>query len=105
MPNFGKTLKSLRQSAKMTQQELAKELGIPKSAVSGYEQDARFPSASMLLKIADIFNISTDYLCGRVQERRTLDVTGLNAEDIEFLRTTIRFLKAKNNADDKMPLT
>lgn len=89
----------------MTQQELADALWLSKSAVSCYEQDTRFPSSEMLINIADVFHISVDYLLGREQKRRMLDVTELNDEDVEFLCTTIRFLKAKNRADDKTPLT
>ena len=69
MPNLGKVLKGLRKNANMTQQELAKELGISKSVISGYEQDARLPSTSLLLKIAKVFSVSVDYLCGIEQER------------------------------------
>lgn len=95
MSRFGENLKHLRQKANMTQKALADMLGISKSAVSGYEQNTRFPSASMLLKIANVFNVSADYLCGR-EEQRTLDISDLVNEDIEFLRATVRFIRKKN---------
>lgn len=101
MSDFGKILKSLRENAGMTQKELARTLCVSKSAISGYEQGTRIPSSVTLIKIADVFHVSADYLCGREQERRTLVVTDLCDEDVEFLCATLRFLKAKNLANDK----
>lgn len=85
----------MRKNAKMTQQELAKELGISQSAVSGYEQDIRFPSASMLLKNAGVFNVSVDNLCGGEQDRRVPDVTDLNSKTrtLNFCTQRLVFLE------------
>lgn len=105
MPNFGEILRSLRKNVKMTQDELAKALHISTSAVSSYEQDVRFPSPEMLINIADVFNVSVDYLLGREQRCRVLYINDLKDEDFMFLFTTVRFLRAKNHVDDKMPLT
>ncbi len=101
MSDFGKILKSLRENADMTQKELAEMLSISKSTVSGYEQDTRSPSSATLMKIADVFHVSADYLCGREKERRTLVVTDLCDKDVEFLYATLRFLKAKNLVNDE----
>lgn len=105
MPNFGEILKRLRKNAHMTQQELADKLWISKSSVSCYEQNTRFPSPEMLIKIASIFHVSVDYLLDREQKQRILDITDLKDEDVEFLCTTINFLKAKNHVGDKEPIT
>ncbi len=104
MSDFGEILKMLRKKANMTQQELADALWISKSAVCCYEQNTRFPPPEMLIKIANEFNVSTDYLLGREQKQQILDITDLKDEDVEFLCTTINFLKAKNRNGDKMPL-
>ncbi len=104
MSDFGKILKDLRENADMTQKELARTLYVSKSAVSGYEQDTRSPSPATLMKIADVFHVSADYLCGRKQERRTLDVTGLSDEDVEFLCAVLRFLRTKNRVHGNISL-
>ncbi len=104
MSNIGEVLKKLRKNAHMTQQELADALWISKSTVSCYEQDTRFPSSEMLIKIANVFHVSVDYLLGREEKQRILDITDLKDEDVEFLCTTISFLKAKNRDGNKMPL-
>lgn len=105
MSNFAGILKSLRESANMTQKELAEKLWISKSTVSCYEQNTRFPSPEMLIKIANVFSVSTDYLLGRDEKMQMLDLSDLAGEDVEFLCSTIRFLKSKNQIDNKTPVT
>lgn len=105
MSNFGEVLKNLRKNANMTQKELANVLWLSKSAISCYEQDTRFPSPEMLIKIANVFHVSTDYLLGREQKMKVLDITDLAGEDVEFLNTTLRFLREKNRGDDKTALS
>lgn len=104
MSSFGDVLKSLRENANMTQKKLAKALHISPSAVSGYEQDVRFPSYETLINIADIFHVSVDYLLGREQKCRVLYIADLRDEDIELLYTIAGFLRAKNHVDNKIPL-
>lgn len=58
-------LKEARKRAGYTMKELAALLGITEGAVSNYENGKRQPDLTMLLKIADVFNCSTDYLLGR----------------------------------------
>lgn len=59
---LGKKLKNLRKENHITQEELAKKIGISTSMVGMYETDARKPSYEVLLKISKCFNVSTDYL-------------------------------------------
>lgn len=61
---FGEKLRSLRASINMTQKELADKLSISPSAIGMYEQNRRVPDTEMLLKIAFLFNVTTDYLLG-----------------------------------------
>lgn len=58
-------LKEARKRAGYTMKELAALLGITEGAVSNYENGKRQPDLTMLLKIADVFNCSTDYLLCR----------------------------------------
>ena len=96
MVDFGTTLKELRQNAGLTQKELADRLWLSKATVSYYEQSARYPSPEILVKIAEVFHVSTDHLLGLEEKKQTLDVTGLSDEDIEFLKNTIMLLRKKN---------
>lgn len=57
-------LKNLRESKNLLQKDVAKELGITKSAYSNYEQGIRFPTYDILIKICKFYNVSADYLLG-----------------------------------------
>ena len=59
---LGERLKRLRTGARMTQQELAERLGVSASAIGMYEQGRREPSAILLVQMARLFGVSTDYL-------------------------------------------
>lgn len=61
-------LKQLRKQNGFTQKEVAKELGITVSAYGNYELGQRQPTPEMLCKLADMFEVSVDYLLGREKE-------------------------------------
>lgn len=62
---FGERLASLRNSHAVSQQAIADVLGVGKSAVSMMESGNRAASADVLIALADYFDVSLDYLCGR----------------------------------------
>ncbi|MBE6552554.1 MAG: helix-turn-helix transcriptional regulator [Ruminococcaceae bacterium] len=95
MVNFGDKLKTLRTEAGMTQTELAKRLSITKSVVSYYELQERTPSPDVLIQLADIFHVTTDYLLG-IDHKKMIDVSDLSDEDMHFLLITIETLRKKN---------
>ncbi len=92
--NFGDKLRTLRKNNKMTQQELANRLNLAKSMISHYETNDRFPSYDVLIKIAGIFRVTTDYLLG-VERKRTIDVSDLSEDNIDILLTIADALKNK----------
>ena len=61
---FCANLSTLRRNADMTQSELADKLSLTRQAISRYEKGDSFPDISILVKIAEIFNISIDELIG-----------------------------------------
>ncbi len=93
--SLGEKLKALRTAKKMSQKELAERIGIAKSVISFYESGDRFPSYDVLIKIARIFNVTTDYLLD-VERERTVNVSGLSEEDIAVVTSVIEALKNKN---------
>lgn len=58
-------LKELRKNRNMTQADLSKSLNISASSIGMWEQGRREPDLDNLNRIADFFNVSTDYLLGR----------------------------------------
>ena len=62
---FGQRLNFVRKSKGVTAQKMADELQIALRSYRMYESENRFPSLEMLVKIADILDVSTDYLLCR----------------------------------------
>lgn len=91
---FGSHLKELRTQAGLTQLQLAQRMNITKSVVSFYEKQERFPSPDILIKVATIFHVSTDYLLG-LDKKETIDVSGLGKDDIAILRALTESLRQK----------
>ncbi|TFE22622.1 helix-turn-helix domain-containing protein [Cohnella luojiensis] len=72
--NIGSRLAFLRDQRGLTQEELASSLGISRAALSHYEKNRREPDTETLGKVADLFQVSIDYLVGRTsQTNATLD--------------------------------
>lgn len=58
-------LKELRLEKNLTQQALAKQIGVSQKAIDFWERNINEPKMSYILKLADFFDVSTDYLLGR----------------------------------------
>lgn len=95
MVDFGNTLKKLRLQEGLTQQQLANKLGVTKSVVSYYELQERYPSPEVLTKLASVFHVTTDYLLG-LEQNETIDLTGLDEDDVITVKRLISSLRAKN---------
>ena len=90
--DFGNRLKELRLQAGLTQKQLAEQIGITKSVVSFYELRERTPSPDVLIKLASIFHVTTDYLLG-IEKTKTIDITGLDSEDEKVIRAMVEHLR------------
>ena len=67
-------LKELRNKANITQKELAEAINTSQQSIAFYEKGERKPKHDMVEKLADYFNVSTDYLLGKT------DFPDLNVE-------------------------
>lgn len=65
---FSENLRQLRISRDITQKQLAEKLNIDKRQISKLETQYNEPNLDLLIKLADFFGCSTDYLLGREQE-------------------------------------
>lgn len=81
---LGQRIYELRTLNGWSQVQLAQRLNITKQTVSNWENGNIQPSIEMLVRIADLFRVSTDYLLGREQLTH-LDVTGLPAGFVAHL--------------------
>lgn len=62
---FGSRLRKLRLQKELTQEQLGSVFNVTNVGVAKWESDDRFPSKEILIKIADYFDVSLDYLLGR----------------------------------------
>lgn len=96
MTDFGKRLKQLRKESGMTQKQLAKRIWVTKATISNYELYERTPAPEILINLSQVFHVSIDYLLGIEDKKRTLDVSDLTDEEIQFLETAIRLFRKKS---------
>jgi transcriptional regulator with XRE-family HTH domain len=68
--DFPSRVRRLRKEHKLTQEELGKKLNVTKVSISGYENGNRTPDSDTLNLIADVFDVTTDYLYGRSDDPR-----------------------------------
>lgn len=62
---FGSRLKKLRENMNISQRDLAKIISLSPSTVAMYELDKRNPDKETILKVSELFDVSTDYLLGK----------------------------------------
>ena len=74
-------LKELRKSRKITQAAVAEGVNCSAAAYSRYENGTRQPSLDMVLKLADFFGVSLDYLFGRTPP----DSSSLSSYEVDML--------------------
>ncbi len=66
---FPKRLQRLREQEKRSRKILSELCGLPSDAVRRYEREESRPTMEALIKLADHFEVSLDYLVGRVNYR------------------------------------
>ena len=87
-------IKTLREQAGMTQSELAKILKLTRSSVNGWEMGLSVPSTAVIVEIAKVFNISTDYLLG-LDNQATIKVGGLTEKEVAILCELAKCFRSK----------
>ena len=84
--NIGYRISELRKQAGMSQFQLAKVLDIATSTLGMYETGKREPSLKVMNRIANYFNVTTDYLLGR-PEKKDDDTKTADIEDDDIIFT------------------
>ncbi|MBP3854925.1 MAG: helix-turn-helix transcriptional regulator [Ruminiclostridium sp.] len=88
-------IKTLRNQIGISQSDLARRLGVTKSAVNSWESRTNSPSLTYIIKLSQIFSVSTDYLLG-VNERLTVDITDLDDNQKQAVQMIIRLFEKDN---------
>lgn len=80
---IGQRIRDLRKQKRMSQTELAKSAGVSQTTVTAWETGKAEPSSSAVANLADIFNVTTDYLLGRPNKQETKkDDVELSDDDV-----------------------
>lgn len=88
-------LKELRLNKGLRQDQVAKLIGVNKSAVSTYENGSRQPSFEILVRLANLYRVSTDYLLGQTRIR-SIDLSGLTEQEAALICDLVETMSKKN---------
>lgn len=108
---FSERLKDLRKQAGLTQVDVAEKLGISQPAYASWERGVKKPTQENLVKIAQILNVSVDYLVGNEEKSDELDNIELlfrmnskgltESEKTVFKKELIQFMEERRIAFNK----
>ncbi len=90
-------IRDLREDADLRQIDVARATGIDQKTLSNYETGKTNPDSFAIIKLADFFNVSTDYLLGRSSESLPNKSTVIKQIDkiqneLESLKNDIHFI-------------
>ena len=88
--NLSVRLRQLRLDKRLRQDQVARLVGVSKGAISAYETDIRQPSYDVLIRLANLYRVSADYLLGRTDDR-TLDISGLTAREVVMITEPVSY--------------
>ena len=78
-------LKEIRKLKKISQKEFAEQMNVAQNTVSRWENGERLMDSDTLIKAADFFNVSVDYLLGRAKKSQTITAVQKNAESMKII--------------------
>ena len=96
---FGNILRQLRKEKGVTQAELAAVLNLDASSISKYEKADVSPSADVLLKIAQYFDVPTDYLLGLPDKKNSPAPDRASEEELQKLRELVKALSPQQQEE------
>lgn len=122
---FGQRVKKLRQKMNISQERVAKAIGVSRARYSHYENNHVEPDIELIRKMADFYDVNTDFLIGRtdypetndnIDDEKTAimnkiandfpdadlmfhDLAGMSAEDLQEVYEFIKFKKSQRKED------
>lgn len=102
---LGARLKEAREQKRLTQMEVAQRLGISNGTLSGYERDYRDPDTDTLSRLANLYDVSIDWLKGRTKDSYKKDAADKLIEYLEAELTDEEIMERMNFKVDSITLT
>ena len=90
--HLGRTITALRKKRGLSQKDAAAELGISQALLSPYEKGIRECGLEFIVRLADYYEVSTDYLLGRSSEAASETLTEDDYSDAEIARSNTQCL-------------
>lgn len=87
-------IKYLREKNNFTQSALAKKLSVTRSSVNAWEMGISVPSTTLIVELAKLFHVSTDYLLG-LDISATLDISSLNDKETMMVYELVEYFKSQ----------
>lgn len=99
---FPERLKKLRKEAGLTQQQVAKKLRVGQNSYSNWEKGIRTPIFPTIEKLAELFNVSTDYLTGKTDIKETNENESIETAANILFRTATKDLKLTSEQEEQL---
>lgn len=100
--SIGNRIKNCRTDNQFTQKELANKLGLTPKMVSFYENDERIPPADILVKLARIFKVSTDYLLGMIDQKIPYGISSYSGQNESTGKSILFWIGKTGLGDDEI---
>ncbi|MDQ0412910.1 helix-turn-helix domain-containing protein [Mesobacillus stamsii] len=105
---FHERLRLIREKKKLQQKDAAAKVGIKNNTLSSYESGDRQPDFNMLIKLADLYDVSVEYLLRGKENTQNepnnlffFDTEGLSVEEIEDIKRHIEYVKWKSSQENQ----
>ena len=92
---LGEKLRQLRTEKHLLQEQVACLINVERSTISLWENDVRQPTYTALVKLANLYGVTTDYLLG-CSSSRMIDRSGLTAAEAAIISELVASMTAKN---------
>ena len=92
---LGERIRELRQAKGLNQVELGSRLNVSKQSISNYESNNILPSIDMLTKLANFFDVSTDFLLEN-ESKNTISIDGLTEHQVAIVASIINEFRNEN---------
>lgn len=97
---FGERLRILREERELTQQQVAEAVNSTQQKISNYENETVEPDCGTLVKLADFFATTVDYILGRTHQRQPEGflypaLSGLPVDAVREVETFMEFIRHK----------
>lgn len=93
---LNENIRQLRLARNLSQVDLAKALGVTKQSISNWENNNIQPSIDMLIRLAQFFSVSTDYLLG-LDRQKYIEISELTDCRLAHIAAIIDDIRGTNN--------